>query len=289
MDTYPGRTSHGAQDLSGTAIFSDQGRNERSPMKNPESKEVIPLYSRVASSLRNKILSGQYEPGIRLPGEEALAEYYGVSRITIREALAHLEREGLINRYRGKGTFISEKIPNKQRSVYTSLSDIVNQTQQSIIKSVGIWTIKVSQASIANDIKSFFGLSNGDPIAKIHRVVMRNGSPLHLFENFMLPGLAAHITREDIIHKKAILRILQEKIDLKIGRGEMFIEAMPADPEIAGILKCQVFDPFIRLQTHIYFPNDDPLEIVNYFMQAEYFRFKTDIDTEDFNPAAWKQ
>ena len=179
-------------------------------MKDDIVREVIPLYSRVASSLRNKIFSGQYEPGSKLPSEEGLAKCYNVSRITIRESLAHLEREGLINRHRGRGTFVSEKIPKKKHIVYTSLLDIVNTTQKSEIKPVEIRTMKVGETAIANDIKTFFGLSNEDHITRILRILTKKGAPLHLYENYMLPDLAAKITRDDIIKKKAVIHILQE-------------------------------------------------------------------------------
>ncbi len=255
-------------------------------MTNLNQKEVIPLYSRISSSLRNNILNGRYEPGFKFPSEEKLAKEFKVSRITIREALSCIEGEGLINRHRGKGTFVSEKIPKTRQSVYTSLSDIVNSTQQSKIKPLGIWTEKVGQTSIAGDIRTFFGLTNEDPITKIHRVQMRNGAPLHLFENFMPPELSSHITLEDIVKKKAIIRILQDKIGLKIGRGDMYFEAMPADPEVARILDCQVFDPIVRLQVYLYFPNGDPFEIVNYFMRAEYFKFRIPIDIAGINSGA---
>ncbi len=250
------------------------------------SKEVIPLYSRISSSLRANILNGRYESGFKFPSEEKLAKEFKVSRITIREALSRLEKEALITRQRGKGTFVSEKIPKRRQTVYTSLSDIVNSTEQSEIKPLGIWTVKVGDTNIANDIKTFFGLANEDPITKIHRVLMRDGAPLHLFENFMPPELSSHITLEDIVQKKAIIRILQDKIGLKIDRGEMYFEAMPVDPEVAGILGCQVFDPFVRLQVYLYFPNGDPFEIVNYFMRAEYFKFKLPIDIAGINSGA---
>ena len=236
--------------------------------------------------MRNKILSEQYEPGRKLLSENSLAEHYGVSRITIRESLSHLEREGLISRSRGKGTFVSEEIQVKKHTVYTSLRDIVSTTRKSQIKPLGIQTVKVGQTSIARDIKNFFGLSNEDPIAQIHRVLMHDGDPVHLFENFMSVELASHVTLDDIVEKKAIIRILQDNIGLKIGRGEMYFEAMQADPEVAGILDCQVFDPFIRLQLYLYFPNGDPFEIVNYFMRAEDFKFRIPIDTADINAGA---
>lgn len=252
-------------------------------MKNFMIKEVIPLYSRIASSLRNKIVSGQAEPGSKLLSEEGLAEHFGVSRITIREALSHLEKEGLITRNRGKGTFVSEKIEVRKVPIYTSLLDIVNTTRDSEIKPLGIWEVKVGQARIARELRTFFDLSNEDTIAQIHRIVMRDGVPFHFFENFMMPELAKHLTMEEIAEKKAIIGILQQKINLKISSGEMYLEAVPADPDVADILRCQVFDPFVRLQTFLRFPNGNPFEIVNYFMRAEYFKFKIDLDTRDFN------
>jgi len=243
---------------------------------------TIPLYSRIASSLRGKILSGQYEPGRKLLSEERLADYFNVSRITIRESLSHLEREELITRHRGKGTYVSEKLPRIEQTVYTRLSDMVNSTQRGKVKPLGIWTVKIGQTSMANHIRTFFDLTNEDPITKIHRIEMRDESPLHLLENFMPPEVSSHITLEDIAAKKSLFTILRDKIDLKIGRGEMYIEVVPADPEIAGILGCQVFDHFVRVQSSFYFSNGDPFQIVNYFMRAEHFKLKTDIDTIDF-------
>ena len=85
-------------------------------------------------------------------------------------------------------------------------------------------------------------------------------------------------TLEDIAEKKAIIKILQEKMDLKIGRGDMYLEAIPADPDIAKILRCQVFDPLVRAQVFFWFPSDEPFEIVNYFIRADNFKYKIDIE-----------
>jgi len=52
--------------------------------------KVIPLYSRVESVIRNKILNGQLESGKKLPSEQELAAQFGISKITIRTALSHL-------------------------------------------------------------------------------------------------------------------------------------------------------------------------------------------------------
>jgi GntR family transcriptional regulator len=252
-------------------------------MADLNQKEVIPLYSRIAYSLRHKILSGQYEPGSKLLSEEGLAELFKVSRITIRAALSHLENEQLIIRNRGKGTFVSENIPKQQARIYKNVRDFVINTQHSEIKPLNIKKVKVGQTRIARDIRSFFSMSNEDEIAQIHRVLMVEGAPRYFFENFMTPELASHITLEEIVEKKAIIRILKDNINIKLGRGEAYLQAMPLDPDVAEILGCQVFDSFTRTQAFLWFSNGDPFEIANYFIPAEYFKYKIDIDTTDFN------
>ncbi len=58
--------------------------------------DAVPLYYQLGSVLREQITSGRFTPGDRIPTEAELAGEYGVSRITVRQALAALEEEGLI-------------------------------------------------------------------------------------------------------------------------------------------------------------------------------------------------
>jgi GntR family transcriptional regulator len=83
-------------------------------MSTEEPKSVIsfvggrrPLYVEVMEELEKLIKGRKLQPGERLPSVEALTEILGVSRSTVREALANLETQGLINRKQGSGTFVS--------------------------------------------------------------------------------------------------------------------------------------------------------------------------------------
>ncbi len=67
------------------------------------------LYERLRTYLLDEIRSGRLGPGARIPSELALAEQFNVSRITSKKAMETLERDGLIVRYRGKGSFVSER------------------------------------------------------------------------------------------------------------------------------------------------------------------------------------
>lgn len=75
------------------------------------------LYLHVANLMRGRIRSGEWVPGDKLPRIVDLAEEYEVANVTVRQACAILEQEGLIRRYQGKGTFVSEP-PTRQPSFH---------------------------------------------------------------------------------------------------------------------------------------------------------------------------
>src|SRR5579863_1888906 len=69
----------------------------------------MPLYHQLKQIVRSEIERGMYKPGDRLPSEPELIQRYGVSRITVRQALTELENEGVVVRRHGKGTYVAEQ------------------------------------------------------------------------------------------------------------------------------------------------------------------------------------
>ncbi len=67
----------------------------------------VPLYSQLKELLRGRILDGVYPPLSRMPSENELGKAFDVSRITVRQALGDLQKEGLIFKIHGKGTFVA--------------------------------------------------------------------------------------------------------------------------------------------------------------------------------------
>ena len=76
----------------------------------------IPLYYQLEGLLREKIVSGKFVAGDKLPTESELIQQYGVSRITVRQALTVLAEEGLIERRQGRGTFVAERRTRTKRT-----------------------------------------------------------------------------------------------------------------------------------------------------------------------------
>lgn len=244
----------------------------------------IPLYSRIESLLRSKILSGQYKPYEKLPIKEELARQFCVSKITISKALFHLQMEGLITSNRGKGTFVSGEIPViKQFIITSSIPNIVRDAARYEVKAIDIQTVKVRETPFAKDIQTFFKLSGEDEIQKTRRIRLLKGIPIWYLENFIPLAVAQRLDlNKEELSQKPLLEIIKGKTDLTISRGEMYLETIPADPDIAEILHCQTFDPLFYAQVYYWLSTGEACETSRAYLRGEYFKYKVDLDPNGF-------
>src|SRR5574341_1942486 len=91
-------------------------------------RRSLPLYVQIESTLRERISSGRYPAGGPFPTDEKLRHEFGVSRATVRLALDTLHREGLIVRYPGRGSFVSD-VRERARTLrfQGSVRDLITQ------------------------------------------------------------------------------------------------------------------------------------------------------------------
>ncbi len=97
-----------------------------------------PLYVRILDSLRDRIQAGEWGMGAMLPSENELGKFYRISRSTMRQVLAALEKEGMIRRERGRGTFMLYNAPRaaQSRAYHELISFIVPYVRDSFVSSM---------------------------------------------------------------------------------------------------------------------------------------------------------
>ena len=242
---------------------------------------MVPLYFLIESILKDKILSGHLEPGQKLPTEQEMIAQFGVSRITIRSALSHLESAGLVVKHPAKGTFVADNIPLKKQLIYTgNLSRIIADGRKYDTHPVGITRLKIGETRTPGDIRQFFDLKNEDEISRVQRVRHLDGIPICYLENFLRREHGEKIDLKEL-SAKTMPEVLRSRLGFTFGRGELFIEAMPADPDIASFLECHAFDTIIFSQIYYWFPGNKPLQLVHCYIRGDYFKYKVDIDVTD--------
>ena len=143
--------------------------------------------------------------------------------------------------------------------------------------------IKKKDSKIATTLRLFFGLSNQDDIHCVCRFYLREKTPVSYVENYIPGGLARRISPQDILPKSSITKILNEKMKLSDLQGEMHLEAIPADPDIARILQCQTFSPILHTQVFFRFSSGEPLQVHNGYLKAEYYKYIVAIEMKDFD------
>lgn len=150
-----------------------------------------PLYAQVEERLKEKIESGSWGPGDRVPGEQALCKQLGVSRVTLRHALSNLANDGLIVKEHGKGTFVAgedcgaDALNGPTRSSI-SFSDICrNQGHEPSSQLVSASL----ETEYPEEVASFLDLT-GSPAFKLCRVRFSDGRPLLYETNYFRPSFA---------------------------------------------------------------------------------------------------
>lgn len=142
----------------------------------------LPLYVQIRDSLRRQILDGTYQVHERLPSENDMMNVFGVSRITIRQALRDLHNEGLVFSAQGKGTFVSKPkaVQNVQRLEGFGEA-MAAQGYEASARVLSIQQLKAPKAVAAS-----LDLQPGDEVIEVKRVRYLNRSPVCI-ENSYFP------------------------------------------------------------------------------------------------------
>lgn len=150
-----------------------------------------PIYSQIATRAAALIASGEWQPGQRLPPERILCERLGVSRTTLRQALAELEARGLISRHQGRGTFVTRPRFDADATGSFSLSAALLRRGRELRTRV----LAVAAVEAGRHVATDLGCRPGDQVLRLERLRLLDGEPLMLelahlpLERF--PGLEA--------------------------------------------------------------------------------------------------
>ncbi|TWB50553.1 GntR family transcriptional regulator [Rhizobium sp. ERR 922] len=165
--------------------------------KNRQDKGVRAAggWAAVAAKLRNAIDTGTHAPGSRLPGERALSEQFGVSRVTIRRAIAELEGEGLLRVARGSGAYVRADMP-----VRFQLGDKVRFTKDLTATDANLTRKVVSAREVpaTADIATRLNLQPGEAVLEMCLVAYADALPVSVVMRSCsakrFPGLAEKFT-----------------------------------------------------------------------------------------------
>ena len=233
-----------------------------------ESSGAIPLYHQSYLVIRQRLLEGVYPQDKPLPSEEDMRHEFGVSRVTIRRALAELEGEGLIQRRRGSGTYpIAQNTQPESRAnisgLYENLLTLGLKTDAQLLSFEIIPTPNSLQA-----VDSGFP----DKVLHIQRVRLLDKQPYSLLESYIPEDLASHFKKSKLGNQPLLVTL--ELAGIEATTAEQALTATAADSHKAAVLDVPVGAPLIQMNRLSRNADQQPIEYFTSYYRPDRFEYR---------------
>jgi GntR family transcriptional regulator len=209
-----------------------------------EGVSGTPKHVQVRESLRRYVVE-HGEPGAGVPSERQLGEYYGVARMTVRQAVDALVEEEVLERVVGLGTFVARRKVGLQMKMTSYTEEMI---RRGMVPDARVLSFEQQGASplVARELQ----VEIASPVIRFRRQLLADGEPMSVDENF----IPAHRVRGilDEPPPTSLYRVLSEKYGLVMEWGEDTIEATAASPSIARLLEVDLNAPLLKIQRHAY-------------------------------------
>ena len=226
----------------------------------------VPLYYQVAQQLEQAIASGQLSAGDRLENEIDLADRFGLSRPTVRQAIQELVRKGLLVRKRGVGTQVVHG-QVKRPVELSSLYDDLERTGQHPRTAVLAREVLPADARLAGTL----GVALGVPVTRVERLRSAGEEPLALMCNW-LPADLSDFTSEELEERGLYELLRQRGVHIRIATQR--IGARAATLAEARLLQERKGAPLLTMERTAYDDSGRAVEFGSHVYRAQNYSFE---------------
>jgi GntR family transcriptional regulator len=239
-------------------------------MKAPLVREPSPsLYSQVRETLRERMRDGTYLPDAQLPAKSELSAQFGVSRITVRQALADLQKEGLIIKVAGKGSFVSRPKASQPLARLEGFSEAMSRQGYTIRNKVISFKPIPASPLVAQQL----GLAENAPVIEIKRIRYLDREPVSLEITYLPEELGTRLAGEDLANRDIFL-ILEHDYGIPLGHADLQIGALVADEALALALQVMEGTALLKLQRLTHTAEGKPLDFEFLYFRGDAFQYQ---------------
>ena len=234
-----------------------------------DKNSPIPVYFQLKNDLVKKIAQGLWKTGECIASERELCEIYGVSRMTIRQAIGELVQEGVLTRLKGKGTFVCEQTVKQQDMM--SFTEMIKQTGRELRTEV----INFDIIDTPDDMQDTFML---DKVYKIERRRIVDNECIAVETVFIPVDYCGHINEEMLTG--SLYKIL-EGFGYVINNSNSAINAVCADDEIKELLECEANSPVLKITSKTFTNTDKLLFLEEALYKSDKFSLIVNISRKE--------
>lgn len=239
--------------------------------------ESMPKYVQIKESFAEKIATGQLKPGDKIPSERELAHQFGVSRMTVREALTLLTSDGQLERIQGSGTYVAQ--PKLEHRLNLLASHTESAMQGAIEPTAKLLESKRINAS--QKIARALDLPIGQSVYRVMRLRFGNTTPMVLERAYFPCDRFQDLLDFDVEHA-SLFRILRDEHGVRFGRMIQVLEPIPANEFEARVLEVSQGSPLMLVCRQIFDADGRPVEHDRDVYRGDRSRFVSEVDISDW-------
>jgi GntR family transcriptional regulator len=215
--------------------------NKRSP---------VPVYVQIAEAIRAIIHTGKLGPDSILPSSKVLCERFGITRMTLRQAYARLEREGLVDAQRGRGTFV------RRPRIERALSHMIGFSEEMLAsgKTPSSKLLALEQVEPAGAALQFLGAGS---LYRVERLRLADGVPIAIEEVQIPQSLCPGLDRFDLANGSLYV-LLDREYGLQFDRCEQLVAAAIPDSRQRLALRIGTNVALLTVTRHSYTKSNRP-------------------------------
>ncbi|AXK65760.1 GntR family transcriptional regulator [Burkholderia anthina] len=236
---------------------------------------TAPLYVQIKDTLRARILDGTYAPHSRMPSEHELCAMFDVSRITVRQALGDLQKEGLLFKLHGKGTFVSKPKAFQNVTSLQGFAEAMSSMGYEIVNQLRSFRTVKADRHLATKLN----VPEGAPLVEIHRVRLLNREPVSLEQTWVPEALGKRLAGADLATRDIFL-ILENDCGVPLGHADVSIDAILADDEIVDALRVEESSPVLRIERLTHDASGTPIDYEYLYFRGDAFQYRLRIDRQ---------
>lgn len=235
-----------------------------------DRNDHLPLYIQLKNIIEEKINEEIWKPGDMIPSEKELQKKFGVSRITVRQAIKELENEGLVKKKQGKGTYVSfPKLSHKLPNLTSFTEDIESKGLNPESKIIDIK--KVINEDIARKL-------DADPqtvFLNIKRLRLINEEAVGIHDCYLDTNVLGDETITEIreMDINNSLYDIIENHNVKISHADETLEGGIADKYISRLLGIKEHFPLLILDRITFTDDNEAFEYVKMHYRADKYKY----------------
>lgn len=232
----------------------------------------VPMHTQIREIIRRRVLDGTYAPHSQMPSESQMMEAFSVSRITIRQALGDLQKEGLIFKVPGKGSYVAKPKAFQNLSRLQGFGEAMGPSGYETFSQV----LSTRQVAASDIVARRLLVATGDPVYEIQRLRYLNREPISIDQSYFPLAVGERLAQEDL-PTRDIFVILENDYGLHLTHADVQIEAISANEFLARQLRIEEASPLLRIERLTY-ADEQPIDFEFLYYRGDAFQYRLRID-----------